>query len=516
MRRGRIALIVAATGAVLPSFGIAETWTFNGGGSPWTNTWQVPGNWNPNSIPNASGAAAIFPAAAIAGGSGTVSINAGASVTVGQLNFTGNNLNGYTLDGPGKLTVAGAGTITINAGVATINSSFTMPTNSSITKAGSGVLVLAGPGSFSGFTGITISGGTLRVTNSNVISSIAAVSTANDGQLELQNVTASGTLTILGLGGSTPPVTGALYSSAGNNSWNGNWFALGSAASVGVAPGTTLTQLGNIFDGAGTAANGFTKVGGGTLVVGSLGLTGPLHIDSGTVVLANNSGTASHLAGAVNIAGGTAAPIARLDVTTKKLVVRNANVDSIKSYLSSGENDGDWNGLGITSSIAAADALANGGTTSLAVGYVRGSELASFNGSTATFGGATLSANDVALALTHVGDTNLDGMVDIGSDFSNFLAGYTAPLSFLSNTDWNDGDFNHDGVIDLNQDFTAFATGYVTTGAPFAALTTAIGNSGLPTQEQQTMQNIAVSVPEPGTIAWLASLSGLLSIRRRR
>lgn len=514
MRRGRIALIVAATGAVLPSLGLAETWTFNGGGATWTNNWEVPGNWNPNTVPTSSGKSATFPAAAIAGGSGTVTLAAG--ITLSGLGFTGSGTNGYTVAGPGSVTIINGGVISSSAGVSTISTGISAPANSSITKSGAGVLVLAGQGNFSGVTGLTIAGGTLRVTNSAAVSSLGIISTSNDGQLELQNVTASGTLTLLGLASPNPPVTGTLYSSQGNNGWSGNWFAVGSASSVGVAPGTTLTHFGGVFDGAGTSNNGFAKVGGGTLVVSNLGLNGTLNINSGTLVLANNVGTVAHVAGALNIAGGIAAPTARLDVTARKLVIRNGDVNSIKSYLSAGENNGNWNGMGITSSIAAADALANGGTTSLAVGYAKGSELATFNGSTATFGAATLSANDVAMTLTHVGDTNLDGVVDINNDFSNFLSGYTAPHSFLSNTDWFDGDFNHDGIIDLNQDFTAFATGYVVTGAPFNALTTAIGSSGLPTQDQQTMQTIAVSVPEPATIALLASLSCLLAARRRR
>ncbi len=53
---------------------------------------------------------------------------------------------------------------------------------------------------------------------------------------------------------------------------------------------------------------------------------------------------------------------------------------------------------------------------------------------------------------TYVGDSSLDGKVDLGNDFNLFtLIGYLTPNS---NTRGNFGDYNYDGVVN-NDDFRA-------------------------------------------------------------
>jgi hypothetical protein len=516
MHRRHLALIVAA-GAALPALLRAQNanWTYSPGGE-WTANWQNASNWSPNSaFPNGSSAVVTLPPSSIGTGSGTIVVS-GAGVTVNRINFNGagTNTNGYTIGGDGKLLIANGGTINVassgpNIGVATLAAPFGVSANGTFYKIGSGMLVLSGTGNFSGLSGIAVTAGTLRITNSAAFSNLSVISTANDGQVEIQNASNSGTL-MLGAGSSLPHPSGVIYSSAGNNVWTGNWVAIAVNNSVGVISGTTFMQIGFVFDGNAPQEDGFAKVGGGTFSTTSLWLNGPMHINDGTLVL--RPGDVS-MAASFDIAGGSA-PIARLDITSQKVVVHSDSSASIKALIHAGENGGAWNGYGISSSIAQADAAANG-TTTYAVGYVKGSQLPDFNGSTATFGGITLGATDVAMTLTRVGDTNLDGVVDTTSDFNNFVSGYTAPHSALPNTDWFNGDFDHDGVITLGSDFSLFAEGFAGLGGSLTALSNAVTTSTLPPADQQTMQTIISNTPEPGMVA-LGMISGALAILRRR
>ncbi len=518
MHRSHLALIVAAAGAALPALLRAQNfnWNYSPGGS-WTADWQNAGNWSPDSaFPNSSTAIVTLPASSIGGGSGTILVSGG-GVTVNRINFNGagTNTNGYTIAGDGRLVIANGGTISVtssgpNLGVATLAAPFGVAANGSLYKTGSGMLVLSASGSFSGISAIAVTGGTLRITDSGAVSGLAILSTASDGQIEIQNASNSGNLR-LGVGASLPNPNGVLYSSAGNNAWTGDWTAIAANNSVGVISGTTLSHYGVVIDGNIAPNNGFSKVGGGTWTTSGLWLNGPMHINQGTLVL--RPGDVS-MAGSFDIAGGSA-PMARLDITSQKVVVHSDSSASIKALIHAGENGGAWNGYGITSSIAEADAAANG-TTTYAVGYVKGSQLPDFNGSTATFGGITLAATDVAMTLTHVGDTNLDGVVDTTSDFNNFVSGYTAPHAALPNTDWFNGDFDHDGVITLGSDFTLFAEGFAGLGGSLPMLSNAVTQSTLPPADQQTMRTIINNVPEPGIIVFGAACAVSLLARKRR
>lgn len=91
--------------------------------------------------------------------------------------------------------------------------------------------------------------------------------------------------------------------------------------------------------------------------------------------------------------------------------------------LAAGRGDGSWNGTaGITSSLAAA----SGGSRTI---------------------GWLLDATDgtIRVGFAAAGDTNLDGMIDIG-DVANFLG--AGLLDTGSPATWDTGDFNLDGFVD--------------------------------------------------------------------
>jgi hypothetical protein len=512
MCRASLALIFTAASAALPLVGRGQTWSFNPGGE-WTASWQNAGNWTPNSsFPNSATGVATLAASSIGSGSGTILVS-GSGITVNRINFaaTGTNSNGYTIAGAGTLMIPSGGTIDVETGgIGTLGGVVATPPASIFYKTGGGLLVLDGVGRFGYVTGLSIEGGTVRVTRTGAMPSAGFIATHGDGQLELQNANTTGALIFNASATSANP-KGTIYSSAGNNNWEGNWFVSGSN-SVGVVAGTTFTLSGNIMSGTSYGPYGFAKTGAGTFAATSLDLNGVIRIDQGTLVLREGPRAISIVSG-VDIAGG-ATPTARLDLTSARLVVRNGTEATIKQYLQAGRNGGAWNGNGMTSSIAEADASAHGGTTSFAIGYARGDQLTSFNGATATFGGIEISASDIAITLTRAGDTDLDADVDL-DDFSRFITGYV-PQSFLPKS-WFNGDFDHDGVIGLESDFALFARGYADLGGSLTSLSNAVTTSALPPADQLTMQSIISNTPEPGVLL-AGVIPGALAIlgRRRR
>lgn len=502
VRRGKLPLLALAVGATLPTLGYAQTsnWTYNAGGAvPWSQSWNVNTNWNPNTaFPNSTTAVVNLTADRITGGSGTIILNA-APITIGKLavnpiGVVGPTLdNSYTLTGTGSLTIASGGTIdvtssgTASLGVSTINLRLQSPAGSTVNKVGTGAVVLSGTNSFgggAGVNGLQVFQGTVVALSPGALTGLGIVSTANDGALELQNQTV-GTIpvpVIAGLGATVAPVNGSLYASVGSNTWNGNMFAIQNA-SVGVAAGATLTVNGNIFDGAGSVGNGFSKVGNGRLVVNNLAMNGPIAITGGTVQV--KAGVSPNLAAGKSTASSLSITgTGKLDLTNNTLTVHYGTNPSpaadIRALLIAGRGSGDWQGTtGIMSSSV---------TSGRALGYrdLTGTQ-------------------DVIVMYTRNGDANLDGVTNI-SDLGIVGQNYNG-----SGKVWFSGDFNYDGLCNIN-DLGIVGQNY--NGAlPASALT----SMGFSPEFVADYQSVMSQVPEPGSMAVLgAAVGGLLSRRRRR
>ncbi len=299
---------------------------------------------------------------------------------------------------------------------------------------------------------------------------------------------------------------------AGGTLQLGNGGTTGTLASAaGIADNGTLIinhsdalNISNSITGSGN----LTQAGGGTLTLsGANTYTGATAVMQGKLVFASSTSTLSSLTVAD---GGTAAVTAggsrllsvanlslnntgTLDLTDNSLIIPYTGtppMGAIGLLLKRGYNAGAWNGTGISSSAVT-------GNPTMSLGYAAASDV----GLTTAFGSA------VVVKYTRVGDSSLDGRVDLGNDFNLFLQGFIS----ASATSWELGDYNYDGKTD-SADFGMFIDGYKAQSNSLGALESAIISAPLLTMSQKT--TMLAAVPEPAVLM-IPVLIGLLSFRRR-
>jgi GH25 family lysozyme M1 (1,4-beta-N-acetylmuramidase) len=105
-------------------------------------------------------------------------------------------------------------------------------------------------------------------------------------------------------------------------------------------------------------------------------------------------------------------------------------IESLRSYLRTGYNNGSWNGPGINSSAAQAN-------STHAFGYLEASDLG-----VSSFAGISVDSTSLLVKYTYAGDTNLDGKID-ADDYA------LTDRAFAQNPatpHWLNGDYDYDGV----------------------------------------------------------------------
>lgn len=156
---------------------------------------------------------------------------------------------------------------------------------------------------------------------------------------------------------------------------------------------------------------------------------------------------------------------------------------SVANLIANGWNNGNWDGLGLNTS------LGNGNI--FALGYGEASSVLGISGSgTGTFRGETVDATSVLVVFTYYGDADLNRRVDI-ADFAQLGANFNTAGKV-----WQQGDFNYDETVGIG-DFALMAANW---NLAFPA--------GMPGARPG-------AVPEPATVG-LVSLATAGLLRRRR
>ena len=340
------------------------------------------------------------------------------------------------------------------------------------------------------------------------------------------SINAAGKVTMAGMASSK----GVLQiSSGGDSTITGVFFG---AAGLGKGGNGTLTLP------AANTYTGPTEIGAGRLrVSGSISGSSGVHAAAGATFEAaapqqvrsltiDAGGQAIVSVGTLKVGNGssatplaivTAAPTGagaggKLDLVGQAIVVQptvNAKgdtLDSVRSLIASGFNAGHWDGAGITSSTAAADARR-------AIGYALATEVRDISpGGQSQFLGQSVDDASVVARVTLAGDANLDGAVDF-NDLVALAQNYNtaAPAPGSGQSAWVHGDFNYDGTVDFT-DLVRLAQNYNTnlTAAP-AAHVIGSGQSDFDADVAIAFAN----VPEPSALAVTGLLTIAVSVPRR-
>jgi hypothetical protein len=386
-------------------------WNYDGSGD-----WNVTSHWT-SGIPNGVDAIANFLSAASAGRT----VYTDVPVTVGTLRF--DNVHTYLITGLGSLsmqTSSGAALIDVVQGSHKINLPLSLKSNTALTVATGATLTIADPTDFaSGVTATKNGAGTLAF-----LSTLHAAGPAtlkiNGGVVNLDAANNDPNLSIV--------IDPATLNLGANQSLGAMTLALGSnvlrvgRTNAGADVPAKLSASSLTVTGAGAADTVHQTLAGNTLRV-----TGNLQIDAGSKLVKQGAGVL--VVGGLNLDN-----TAQLDLTDGKMVVDYSGATplaSVVSKLTSGRNNGAWNGSGINSSTASANSLTKG------IGYAEQSALG-----VSSFGGETVDGTSILIRYTALGDANLDGTVS-SSDFNLFVGGYGMTGSGL----WVKGDFNYDGKV---------------------------------------------------------------------
>jgi hypothetical protein len=276
---------------------------------------------------------------------------------------------------------------------------------------------------------------------------------------------------------------GGITQNWGTSTFSGGCTAVGA---IDINHGSIVLAGGSFSVGTmlveGSQPNQFLQTGGSMTVAQGMNLdnTSAYHFDGGSLSVGLISATGGRFfvgSGADRVfrSGGitlSLGPNTKMDLNQGAALVDYAAaspLNTIRSYIISGRNNGSWNGSGIQSSFAAAN-------EGYAVGYAESSAI--FGSFPATFRGQTVDDTTVIVATVSTGDANLDGKIDL-FDFNRLASNFGGTIGKV----WSDGDFNYDSQTNLT-DFNLLA-----------------GNFGLsatgPDPTPQDWSNLAAAVPEP-------------------
>ena len=265
-------------------------------------------------------------------------------------------------------------------------------------------------------------------------------------------------------------------------------FTLDTASNEGAAGNDTIyisgagmvaSGLGTLFLNVGTGANFLLLDGGTALIDTNPGIGGgnlSVHVTNSAVL---NFATSQRLAGLtlsetarLNLAGAgdqvlrvnslTLENGSVLDLATNSLILqsipagRAAALASVRSLIRSARNNGAWNGIGITSSAAAADTKRNTGLAAILNDRGDGTTVRS------ELEGMAVDINSILVKWTYNGDGNLDGTLN-ADDYARIDLGFASHAA----TDYYSGDFNYTDTTN-SDDFFLIDKAFAGQGAPLS------------------------------------------------
>jgi T5SS/PEP-CTERM-associated repeat protein len=368
--------------------------------------------------------------------------------------------------------------------------------------------------------------GSLYISDGAVVTSKKSTSATGSGGIIGRFATGAGTVTVFGAGSrwdmagigddghlnvgegsvsasDTPGGTGVLNVLNGGVVTSVNGYvgrAGGGKGTVTVAdPGSAWNMAGSLFVGGDdfTAAPG----GAGTVIINNGALAAPVSTkvwNNGAIYYVAGTFTT----GTLSVVGGGLVQLSpadptisvlqtkaisvdsssKLDLSNNKAIVDYTSptpspADSIRQQIRTAYNNGAWNGQGITT---------NTGDPTHGLGYADNSVLG-----LSSFGGISVDSSSVLIKYTYLGDSNLDGQVDL-RDLYALASNYKTTGKL-----WTSGDFNYDGSVDV-KDLTLLARNWQAgVGSPLAeSLDGLLVSLGLP----------STLVPEPEVCGLLLAL----------
>jgi len=408
-------------------------------------------------------------------------------LTSGTLAFGVNeNIQGPLVWTYGTMTPAANVTVTAKSGIdfhgnqyAFLNTGIlTNPAGQSATIGATGAIYVE-PGDGATFN----NAGTLTATNGDIYSDGGATSTLNN----------SGTMNVNEPSATFSIGSGLQFNNTGKLFIQGGTLAIASpysgspAGTVSVSSTGALTSSAKFTQPAGITNNGVLVFDATGDTSGAITGTGSVTISGGTFQFNTGSGASS--LDQLTVSAGS------LDITNNHIFINYGSgpdpISSIAALIASGYNGGAWNGGGIISSTAAVNA-------SYGIGYADSADPGNPAG---------LSAGQIEIKYTLLGDANLDDKVN-GSDFTLMAANFNDSVS----NGWDKGDFNYDGKVNgsdfvlLADNFNDFASQSDVSAADLTALDDFAAANGISLTD----------VPEPTCgIMGMILVGGLLARRYR-
>lgn len=260
------------------------TWTLSG-----NNTHSGGTRIDSGSTLNINSASALGTSSLTFNGNATIDNTSGAPVTLinnnnlllssGSLTFKG--ASDLSL-GAGGLFISGASrTATIQAGTLTVGSIHANSTSRTLTKSGSGTLVITGAAGTDFQGGVTVSAGRLRLENATAAGTGDITLSSTSAELEIGGSFTLANALVIGSGGATK----TLRLSAGFSAAYAGGIVIQETIpgdfEVEVLSGGRLTVSGQV---SGTGGAGLAKLGAGELVLaGNNDYTGPTNVSGGTL-----------------------------------------------------------------------------------------------------------------------------------------------------------------------------------------------------------------------------------------